>query len=258
MHPYDVSREEMKSDWYVKIAVDLTVGFLVAIVTSIGIHLIYGPTSLLIRTCCFVIFCPREFYHLLKGLIISPFFTARFFTTATESAAAFRAAFLLAGYVVTLLGIRLMFTTIWVLGVAWGKITWMIVISVITVVAGMAVFGSRAFTYLMNAGPHVLAWMVSAYYLSMMRLDGMYCWISETKILAFSLWAVRVAVRFCVRFPNPTSLPIFKFSEPDPCSRDLNLDVGKGQFRLLHIRQRIPFLEVHADLRPYTFGENPE
>jgi len=248
----------MKSDWYVKIAADLTVGFIIAIVTSIGIHLIFGPTSLLIRTCCFVIFCPREFYYLINGLIISPFFTARFFTTTTESKAFFRAAFLLAGYVATLLGIRLMFTTVWVLGAVWGKISWTILLSVITVVVGVAMFGVKGFSYLNRVGPHVLARMVSAYYRSMMSFDKTYYWLSETKIWSFSFLVLSVAVRFCVWLPNPTCLPIFEFPRPDSCPQVLHLQIGKGQFRLLHIRRRIPFLELYVDLRPYTFGESPE
>lgn len=256
IHPYDSAREELKSDWFVKIAVDVSVGFIVAVVTSIGIHLIFGPTSLLIRICCFPLFFPGEFYYILNGLIISPFFTARFFTTPTDSRAFVRAGFLLAGYVATLLAIRLMFTAIWVLGAVWGKVSWTIAVSAMTLVAGMVMFGGRGLTYLLNVGLDVLAWMVRAYYLSKIRFDMVCYWFSDTKIWHFSLWAMRVMVRFCVWYPNPTSLPTFKFSEPETLRRDL--EIRKGQFRLLHIRRRIPFLELHADLQPYTFGKNPD
>ena len=157
-YPYDTAREEIKSDWYVKIAADLTVGFIVAIVTSIGIHMIFGPTSLFIRTFCFAIFCPREFYHLINGIIIKPFFTARFFTTETESKTFFRAAFLLAGYVATLLGIRLVFVTLWVFGAIWNKLTWTNFFSAITAVGGFIIFGGKGLCYLNKVGPYLLAW----------------------------------------------------------------------------------------------------
>ncbi|KAK0101982.1 hypothetical protein ONS96_005950 [Cadophora gregata f. sp. sojae] len=257
-HPFDVAREEMKSDWKVKIADDLTFGFSIASTTSIAIHFIFGPTSLLVRTCCFAIVCPMEFYHLLKGVVISPFFTARFFTTAKESKDAFRATFVLAGYVATLLGIRFMFAIKWMMGAVWGRISWTIIVSIITFVAGIMTLGRNGVFYLNKLGPPALDWMARAYYLSLMKLDGIHYWLSETKIWSSYLWVMRAAVRAVVWYPNPTSLPNFKFPGPGSCFRDLNLEISKGHFRLLHIRRQIPFLEVYAELQSYTLGDNPE
>ena len=256
LNSFDSAREELKSGYKDEIVFGLSVGLSVAVTTSIGIHLFFGPTSLFIRICCFPIFFPREAYSFLKGAIIIPFFSARFFTTPMESGDLFRAGTLFAGYATSLLAIWLMFAAVWLLGVIWGVMNWTIAVSVVTFVGAMVVFGRQIFAYLGRVGPGVLEGLVSQYVLFMIRFSAFTHWLSKTKISEYSFLAMQAIVRFCVWYPNPTSLPVFKFSEP----KDLRqkLEIRKGQFRLLRIQRRLPFLELHADLQPYIFGASPE
>jgi hypothetical protein len=251
---YDDARREIQTEWKQKLLVELGLGAIVALVTSTTIHICYSPVSIHIRILCFAFFFPQETYNFIKSFIFTPLFTARYFATPGESDSFFRGGALFAAYTATLLGIRLFWLAVKLIGVLYFSIGSKSAIVMIATLVVAYFFGPRASNHVYVQGPGWVTSGIKTYYLSLMRVDNVHYWLCELSITQLSVAVIRELIRMCTWSVNPRKLATFDFT-----NNEINhqLAIQQGQFRLLHIRRRTPFLEIHADLQRFTMGESP-
>ena len=255
LNDFDPARRGMQASWLIKAAADILFGSIFAIIATVASNVLFGPWGLFVRHCYFVLICPKDFYNLLKGIILRPLFSPEYFGTAEESQAMVHSGFLLAGYSATLISLRLVPGLVWIMKICWNGTTWTLAASALSLTAGIIFFRGSAFALWLKISVQLLVWTVNAYYLSRIQLTELFHWLLKSNLIRFLTIVMRKFVRFCFWSPNPKTLPIFKFSKPTPMRQQL--EIQKGQFRLLHIHRRVPFLELHAELRSYTLGEAP-
>lgn len=251
---FEAAKSEVQEGVLTKVAVDLSIGSMIGLSITVPIHYFFGSWHFFVQLGSFIFVCLLEFDSLLKCLILRPLFHAEFFGAPEESQAFIRAGCLLIGYTSALIVVHSVTGFLWIVKYCWNLVNRGVFIFAISTIAGILLFGSSLST-LLHASVRFLMWSINSYYVFWIRFSSLFENLSESYLMTSIFAKLRVVTRCFVRSQEPETLPIFTFSAV-ATSQDTST-LQDGQFRLLHIHRRIPFLELKADLHIHDLETAP-